>query len=168
MFNGGNRTKKVPLPLPLPTSFTTTTTATTSTVTSVEAVEENLKEPEASAAHSTPPKRPMLLGATPLLPTDVLMLKPHVNLPSLMSQHASEMQSYLWLSGLTSGESVQPQIGSSSYGAGSGDACGAVNVNDSLSAWTAHLREYFEKMTQGIFLPPPPPPPPPPSPSSAN
>uniref|UniRef100_A0A0R3WD31 C-SKI_SMAD_bind domain-containing protein n=1 Tax=Taenia asiatica TaxID=60517 RepID=A0A0R3WD31_TAEAS len=148
MFNGGNRTKKASLPTPLATAFTTTITATTSTITSVEAVEENLNEPEASAACYAPPKRPTPLGFAPLVHTDVPMLKPHVNLPSLMSQHTSEVPNYLWLSGLISRDSVQSQSGSSSYGAGSGDVCGTVNVNDSLSEWAAHLREYFEKMTQ--------------------
>ncbi|VDM30462.1 unnamed protein product [Hydatigera taeniaeformis] len=171
MFNGGNRTKKVPLSLPLPTPFATTTTTTSTVATPVETVEEDPNESATFAACFAPPKRPTLLGVAPLIAPDVLMLKTHPNLPSLMGQHTSELSSYLWLSGTTSGEPMQSHCGSSGYSTSSGDVCGGACVNDSLSAWTAHLREYFEKVTQGIFLPPPPPPPPlpvpplPPSPS---
>ncbi|CUT99083.1 SKI family transcriptional corepressor 1a [Echinococcus multilocularis] len=166
MFNGGNRSKKASLPLPLPSLLSATCTTNSTITTTVEAVKENPNGAKTSTAAYAPPKRPMLLGATPLLPTDILTIKPQAILSSLVSQHTLQMQNYLWLGGVTSGESAQSQCGGSSYGVGNGDVCGNVGAGDSLSAWTTHLRDYFERVTQGIFLPPPPPPPP--SPSSAN
>ncbi|EUB61807.1 Ladybird homeobox corepressor 1-like protein [Echinococcus granulosus] len=98
MFNGGNRSKKASLPS-LPSATCTTNSTITTTV---EAVEEDPNEAKTSTAAYAPPKRPTLLGATPLLPTDVLMMKPQAVLSSLVSQHTLQIPNYLWLGGVTS------------------------------------------------------------------
>ena len=68
------------------------------------------------------------------------------------SQCASEMVGGTWSSGGTIGT-----VPGQSISKGRGD-CSSGGFDDSFSAWSTHLQEYLEKVTQGIYIPPPPPP----------
>lgn len=107
---------------------------------------------------------------TPDMPIDTLLLSPppQAIFASIVAQRMAPLGynwgdtgSVWWLNGSSP---QPPQL----------PAC-LIQDGSALSIWTAQLREYMEKITQGIFLPPPPPPPPPPSaqtssslPSSSN
>ncbi|VDD81130.1 unnamed protein product [Mesocestoides corti] len=68
-------------------------------------------------------------------------------LTTLINEKVTKDETNLWF------ESIATEVALALY-----SQCGGV------SSWTSSLKEYLERVMQGIFLPPPPPPPPPPQP----